>query len=365
MKAEQILRFRLGRHGLDERRSLAPAEAAACPASAFSRDSALLALAARSDELSRDGYAEAVDSGALVLAPTLRAAIHAQAPDDFSLVGRALIADDDDELAAQIGNQFKRIVKETGVAASEALDEVTDATKNALPNGRKLTKDELHDELRKRVRDELQPWCKGCGSHHVAPMLWRFAGVAAGARRDSKGRYLIGRPRPKGKPDPADAVRLFLHFHGPAGPGHFTAWSGVPARLGRRIWDEVEPELEQVEWPGGEGWLLAEDVSELGSPPAVEGVRLLPPNDPYLSQPDRTTLVPDEELRKRIFRPIASPGVVLVDGRIAGIWKVRARGSRSAFAIEELTRVPKLGLGAEAERVAALRGSSGFELAWA
>lgn len=364
MRAEQILRFRLGRHGLDERRLLSPAEAAACPASAFSRDSALLALAARSEELSRDGYAEAVDSGGLVLAPTLRAAIHAQAPDDFSLVGRTLIATDDDELAAQIGNQFKRIVKETGISANDALAEVAEATTNALPDGRKLTRDELHDELRKRVRDDLQPWCKGCGSNHVAPMLWRFAGVSAGARRDSKGRYLIGRPKPKGKPEAAEAVRLFLHFHGPAGPGHFATWSGVPPKLGRRIWGQVEPELEKVEWSGGEGWLPSDDVAELGSAPGIEGVRLLPPNDPYLAQPDRTTLVPDEDLRKRIFRPIASPGVVLVDGRIAGIWKVRARGKRSAFEIEELTRVPKLGLGAEAERVAALRGSSGLELTW-
>ena len=364
MKAEQILRFRLGRHGLDERRVLSPAEAAGCPASAFSRDSALLALAARSEKLTRDDYVGAVDSGAVVLAPTLRAAIHAQAPEDFSLVGRALIASDDDELAAQIGNQFKRIVKETGIGANEALDEVAEATTNALPDGRKLTKDELHVELRKRVREDLQPWCKGCGSNHVAPMLWRFAGVRAGARRDSQGRYLIGRPKPKGKPDPAEAVRLFLYFHGPAGPGHFATWSGVPSKSARRIWDEVEPELEKIEWSGGEGWLPAEDVDELNSAPAVEGLRLLPPNDPYLSQPDRTTLVPDEGLRKRIFRPIASPGVVLVDGRIAGIWKVRAHGKRASFEIEELTRVPKLGLGAEAERVAALRGSSGPELTW-
>ncbi len=365
MKAEQILRFRLEQHGLTERRDLSPAEAAACPASAFSRDSALLALGARTSELTRGAYEDAVDSGRLVLAPTLRAAIHALAPADFALVGRALIASDDDELARQLGAQFRRLVEGTGIPAGEALEEVAEATTVALPAGRSLTKDELHEELRRRVRAELQPWCKGCGSHHVAPMLWRFAAVSAGARRDSKGRYLIGRPKPKGRPDPAEAVRLFLRFHGPGTPAHFATWSGVPRPLGERLWAKVEPELAEVRWEDGGGWVLEEDLPDLEGARKAKGVRLLPPNDPYLSQPDRATLVPDPELRKRIFRPIASPGVVLVDGRISGIWKVRARGKRSVFEIEELGRVPRLGLGAEAERVAALRGSSGVELVWA
>ena len=364
MKAEQVLRFRLERHGLAERADLSPAEAASCPASAFSRDSALLALAARTTDLSRGDYEDAVDSGALVLAPTLRAAVHVQSPDDFALVGRALIATDDDEIATQLGAHFKRLVKATGIRPSEALEEVAEATTVALPAGRSLTKDELHEELRARVRPELQPWCKGCGSHHVAPMLWRFAAVLAGARRDATGRYLIGRPKPKGKPDPANAVRLFLRFHGPATPGHFATWSGTPRPMADRLWARVDPELAEVAREEGAAWLLRGDLEDLEAPPRAEGVRLLPPSDPYLSQPDRETLVPDPGLRKRLFRPVASPGAVLVDGRIRGIWKVRARGMRSVFEIEELGRVPRLGLGDEAERVAALRGSSGLEVTW-
>ena len=295
----------------------------------------------------------------------MRAAIHALAPADFSLLGRTLIATESDELAAQLGNQFKRIAERTGIDAGDALEEVAEATADALSDGRKLSKNELHEELRARVRGELQPWCEGCQSNHVAPMLWRFGGVRAGVRRDSEGRYLIGRPTPKGKPDPVDAVRLFLRFWGPADGSQFTAWSGVPRKLGKRLWSEVEPELEAIEWGGVKGWLPADDIDELAAAPAIEGVRLLPPKDPYLAQPDRATLVPDAPLRKRIFRPVASPGVVLVDGRIAGIWKVRARGKRSTFEIEELSRIPKRGVSEEAERVAVLRGSADLELHWA
>jgi len=54
VQADQILAFRLARSGLAGRDSDSLAEAAACPASDFSRDGALLALAARLDGLTRE-----------------------------------------------------------------------------------------------------------------------------------------------------------------------------------------------------------------------------------------------------------------------------------------------------------------------
>jgi hypothetical protein len=51
--AEQVLAFRLARSGLARRDARSLAEAARCPASDFTRDAALLALAARRDGVSR------------------------------------------------------------------------------------------------------------------------------------------------------------------------------------------------------------------------------------------------------------------------------------------------------------------------
>ncbi|HEX6229493.1 MAG TPA: crosslink repair DNA glycosylase YcaQ family protein, partial [Solirubrobacterales bacterium] len=169
--ADQILAFRLARSGLASRRARGLAEAAACPASDFARDAALLALAARAEDVTREGYDEAVDRGDVVVAHVIRGAIHAVAPADFGLWGRALIAGEDDELAAQLGEQVKRLARQEGFAPTEALDEVAEATRDALKGGRRLDKNELHDAYRQRVREELLPWCKGCKSHHVAPML--------------------------------------------------------------------------------------------------------------------------------------------------------------------------------------------------
>jgi hypothetical protein len=335
-------------------------DAASCPASDFSRDAALLALAARADGVTRAGYDEAVDAGDIVVAHVIRGAIHALAPGDLALYGRGLIARDDDELGVQLGRQVQRITGEASIVPSDALDEVTDATADALKGGATLGKDELHEELRSRVRAELMPWCKGCKSHHVAPMLWRYATVKAGVRLDSGRRYRMASPGRT--PAARDAVRRFLFFYGPARPGDFAEWAGLAKPHAQRLWDEVAGELAEVTVGKAKAWLLEHDVRELESPPAAAGVRLLPPGDPYLQKPNRPLLAPEEGLRKRLFRPVASPGAVLKDGGLAGLWRVKAKGKTAEVSVEKLGRLAKGDLEEEAERIAALRGA-GLKLA--
>jgi hypothetical protein len=95
--ADQVLAFRLDRSGLAVRRARGLAEAAACPASDFARDAALLALAARAKDVSREAYD--------------------RAPGDFALYGRALIARDDGQLGAQLGRQGSASRRREGVRA--------------------------------------------------------------------------------------------------------------------------------------------------------------------------------------------------------------------------------------------------------
>ena len=352
MDAEQVLAFRLARSGLAERRARSLAAAAACPASDFARDAALLALAARAEDVTREGFAKAVDAGEVTVAYVIRGAIHALDPADLGLFGRALISGHDDELAVQLGQQVKRLAAEKGFTPTDALAEVTRATTEALKERKRLDKNELHEELRGRVNADLMPWCRGCGSHHVASMLWRYAAVEAGARLDSERRYVLGRPGRA--PAAAEAVRRFLRFYGPARPGDFADWAGLAKPHALRLWDEVAAELEPV----GKAWLLAADLAELESPPVAEGVRLLPPGDPYLQKPNRPLLAPGDALRKRLFRPVASPGAVLKDGRLAGLWRARARGRKTEIEIEKLGRVTRADVEDEAQRIAALRGSA-------
>jgi hypothetical protein len=357
---EQILAFRLARSGLAARNAQDLVAAAGCPASDFSRDAALLALAARTDGLTRDRYDEAADSGDLVVAHAVRGAIHALAPADFALFGRGLISTNDDELGVQLGRQVQRLAAEKGFATTAALDEVAEATKDALGGGRALGKNELHEELRKRVGADLMPWCKGCKSHHVAPMLWRYGGVKAGVRLDSERRYLLGKPGRA--PAAGNAVRRFLHFYGPGTALDFGEWAGVAKPHAKRLWEGIEGDLSEISTGTGRAWVLREDLHELDSPAEARGVRLVPPGDPYLQKPNRPLLAPRAELRKRLFRPVASPGAVLKDGRLVGLWRVKAKGKKAEIAVEKLGRVARGDIEEEAHRVAALRGAAGLVL---
>jgi hypothetical protein len=357
--ADQVLAFRLARSGLAVRDARGLAEAAACPASDFTRDAALLALAARAEGISREGYGRAVDAGDLVVAHVVRGAIHALAPRDLALYGRALLARDDSELGAQLGRQVQRLAAEKGFSPSDALEEVATATKDALASGRTLDRNGLHEELRQRVRADLMPWCKSCQSHHVAPMLWRYATVKAGVRLDSERRYTMAK---HGRvPAASEAVRRFLGFYGPAKPGDFADWAGLAGPHAQRLWDEAASELAEVQIGKSKGWVVREDLDALESPPAAEGIRLIPPGDPYLQKPNRPLLAPNPELRRRLFRPVASPGAVLRDGRLIGLWRVKAKGRTAEVTVETLGRV-RGELEEEAGRVAELRGAARVEL---
>ena len=256
MDRERILAFRLARTGLARRGARSLAEAAATPASDFARDAALQALAARRDGLTREAYDEAVESGdEIVVAHVVRGAIHALPADDHALFGRALIATDDDELG--------RAARPAAAAAREGgrlrADRCAGRGRGGRPR-RHSRRPRAEQERAARgapaaVSAELMPWCKGCKSHHVAPMLWRYAGVQAGARLDPERRYVLGAPR--GRPAAAEAVRRFLRAYGPATAGDFADWAGIARSHADRLWAEIEDELIEVKAGRRAAWALA------------------------------------------------------------------------------------------------------------
>jgi hypothetical protein len=88
---------------------------------------------------------------------------------------------------------------------------------------------------------------------------------------------------------------------------------------------------------------------------------------PYLALRDRDTLLPDRALRRRVWRPIGSPGVVLVDGRVVGIWRPRKQGQRLALTVEPFVRLPRPtrdAIQAEAEHAAPYRGATTAEVSF-
>ncbi len=66
-------------------------------------------------------------------------------------------------------------------------------------------------------------------------------------------------------------------------------------------------------------------------------------------------MLADEKVRKRIWRPVGSPGVVLHDGRLAGLWRARKQGKKLTLEAEWLG--DPVDVTEEMERLAALRGA--------
>ena len=346
-----MLAFRIARQHLGERTSDA-ATAAFAGLQDTPPGTALMALAARADV-----GPEALDE--LVVPQSLRGSPMAVAPEDLALFTAGREPPDEKSARVLIGNAWKEL---DGITAMEALDRVGDAVADALADG-PLVKDDFHQALRERLPAELLWWCKGCGSHHVHPSLWRATGVRgvlAVVGREGRS-PLFGIP-PAAAPvaDPGAALaRRYLAVHGPATPHLFSAWAGIAPSHGRQLWDRAG---ELV--PAGGKWLLAEDAAMDAPPP--RGARLLPNLDPVASARDREVLVPDEATRKRIWASLGGPGMALVDGEVAGLWRPRKKGKRLVVELQPLrtlTGDETDALGAEAERIAPVRGAETGDLA--
>jgi hypothetical protein len=55
---------------------------------------------------------------------------------------------------------------------------------------------------------------------------------------------------------------------------------------------------------------------------------------------------------------VASPGAVLRDGRLAGLWRGKAKGKKTEITVEKLGRLARGDVEEEAQRVARVRGAA-------
>jgi len=157
----------------------------------------------------------------------------------------------------------------------------------------------------------------------------------------------------------AELLRRYLRCYGPASHQSFAEWTlrGLPDV--RAIFELIEPELVQVNAKRRPTeWLLSADVEAASSPPEPTGVRLIPAQDPFLQQRDRDRLVPDRDLRRRLWRPVGAPGLVLVDGQPKGVWTSQRRGRSIQFTVdpfERITAAERDAIAEEADTLAPLR----------
>jgi len=238
----------------------------------------------------------------------------------------------------------------------DAINRIIDAMAKALD--RPLTRTELADRLgdslaKKRVRTHRGWGGEGeviglevDGETYTIGGILSLAclrGVAcSGPPRGSETTFV--RPDawlPPWEDMPADdaedeLLRRYLRAHGPATVSDFVRWTYVTAAYGRKMWARIEEELAPVIVDGRTAWLLRSDVAALQRATFDRPlVRLLPSFDSFLlGQIDKSHLV-DAAHYKRVYRAAGwlSP-VVLVDGRVAGVWTYAREGGRLTVRIE-------------------------------
>ncbi|MEO8607278.1 MAG: winged helix DNA-binding domain-containing protein [Chloroflexota bacterium] len=166
--------------------------------------------------------------------------------------------------------------------------------------------------------------------------------------------------------DPDEAMRTigrrYFAAYGPSPRDEFSHWWGIQGAEGRHWLKVLEDELVEVDVEGWKGWLLRADVDAVQSASEDSSVRLLPNFDTFtLTAYHERNLLLAEDLLPRIYRKAGwiSP-VIVVDGRIQGVWKYEQKRKQIQVSIEPFTEFSasvKEGVEVEAARLGGFLGA--------
>lgn len=154
-----------------------------------------------------------------------------------------------------------------------------------------------------------------------------------------------------------EIIRRYLHVYGPATPRDFGRWWGAGTALAKKAFKDLmsEGDLEAVDVEGWKAFALRASIEPMAGRSATGVVRLLPRFDHYThGLIDCDPLLP-KAFRRLVFRPQGwTSAVVLVGGRIGGVWEYTRKTARTTLTVRMFAppkaRVRKAVV-AEAERL--------------
>ncbi|MPZ87853.1 MAG: winged helix DNA-binding domain-containing protein [Nitriliruptorales bacterium] len=387
---DQVLAFRQRRQRLADRMPAAQAlQVVQCLGGLHAQvlTSAELMLWARVDGLERGWLDRALwEERTLVKTWAMRGTLHALPAGELALWCAALSTIKPRHHAASFQRYF-------GVSRDE-YEQILAAIPEAL-DGAPLTRDELANEVGGRTSARLGDKLRESWGALLKPAAFRgllcFAPSAGPKVRFTRpDRWLPGWAPPDAAEAAREATRRYLSAYGPATREQFARWFGTtPAHAGRLIAALDEEVITVAVTPfssadagadrsvrkrgsvdGAPAWMLGADVNSAtaladtrgveeaasagGSAALADAVRLLPAFDQYVVAALREPgPILDAAQKARVYRPQGwiSP-VVLVDGRMAGVWRHEARGNRVEVEVEAFGPVPE-GVTEQAEREAA------------
>jgi len=356
----QVLAYRVAAHGLDRstshERDLAVLDLGVQDTP---RGSARLALNAR---LAEPMAVDAAIAPELAMVWSHRGAPHLHRRTDLGALAKALWPLDDTDAGIRLGWSGAEI-KKSGVGIVEALARTAGLMRTEVKTP--TTKGAVSGAVTQGLPEPLSRWCPSCRVRHVHEQLFRLAALAAGLEIEQGAEPLTFVPLkrwpgvPKETAGPQRVVAAYLRLLGPATPADAAGFIGTRPAQARAMWPEDVAEVRI----GARRTFITEDrVDALRTAAPIEGVRLLPPSDPFLQARDRELLVPDKAQRSKLWANLARMGAVLADGDISGMWRARLSSKRLGVAVtlfvDKLSKRAQAALEDEAERMATVRGAS-------
>ncbi|QIN79322.1 winged helix DNA-binding domain-containing protein [Rubrobacter marinus] len=271
----------------------------------------------------------ALEERKIVRATLMRSTLHLMTAEDYLLLRPALQPALSRALNSFFGKRARGLDAERIVAAARAyLDEEPRA----------------YGELRSHLAGlypDRDPEALAYAARTYLPMVqvpsvgaaWGFSGRPPYATSES----WLGEA-PSGSGSPRALILRYLAAFGPATTGDAQAYLGM-ARLKEHV-EALRPELRAFRDEGGRELFDLPDAPLPGAD-APAPVRFLPEYDNVLlAHADRTRVIADEH-RARVF---LSAGRVratfLVDGFVAGTWKVEREGGSARLEIEPFGTLP-------------------------
>lgn len=371
----QVAAFRLSRHHLAERapaRALVSVLGAMAGAQAQLLSAAHLALWARVRDLRLEDIEAAARARTLVKAWCMRRTLHLVPSEDLAVFIRG---------SARRAEREVRWLRGRGVG-ERAIEELIGAALDALD--RPLSGPELIGRVSRSLGVPLRPvrW-GGWGSRarvpgvavgRVAlPVRYLLQVVAArgvvcsGPSRGTEPTFVradawVPRWRDLSQVEAEDELlRRYLRAFGPATPADFALWTGMTLSDATAIWKRQETGLVPVSVEGWTASIFRRDLRRLTARRAEPlPVRLLPYFDSYLlGHKARAHLVALHHHKTVYSKAGWIAPVVLVDGRVAGVWAHARERNRLVVRVTTfaaLSRHTIAGIREEAERLAGFLG---------
>jgi hypothetical protein len=290
-----------------------------------------LGLWSRVDGFERAQLAALFGRRAVVRATFLRATIHVVTARDFVALRPAVQPALEGAMQAVLRDRLKRIDLDGLIARARAI-----------LDGRPLTFEQLRDEFL-RTDPRADERAMGYAVRMLLPLVqvpsdeapWAFPAQASFAPANRwLAREVATTPAP-----PDQLLVRYLTAYGPASAKDFQAWSGVPPPSIREAIDRLGSRLQRF---GDDQRRELFDLADAPRPGAdtPAPVRLIPEYDNLI------TARADERFVARAHRPrvflsaLRIAATVLVDGFVAGTWKLQATKKAAVLTIEPFARLP-------------------------